>query len=151
MGDVNPTYMGRLNNTELVSLLNELVRAERAGARICTLSIVHAPSLAATELLRKMQSDEARSCRALIECLTIMRMDPNDGVSDFFEKCMAIDDFYERMQLLNKGQYWVIKKVEYALPRVIDSRIQQRLRQILDDHKANVVNLETYLEFISNG
>lgn len=146
MADTDPAYHGFLTKEEVVELLSTLLRAERAGVRICVLSRQDAPSHRHRRLLRDIQRDEAASCRGLMESLKILRATPDKAVGDFAEKCLAIDGFDERLRFLNRGQGWVTKRIAEALPKIRHSDIQRQLTRMLDNHRRNIDSINAFLK-----
>lgn len=136
---------GFLTRQEVVDLLHILLHAERAGARVCSLSLRSAPTEAYRRLLQSIQRDEARSCRRLIECLRTLGTEPDDQVGDFVDKCLAIEDFPARMAFLNRGQGWVVKKITQALPRIRQRDVQRQLSDMLEEHQRNIAMVNAFL------
>ena len=62
MHQADDVYMGYAGKDELIGFLNELLEAERAGARVTFESARAAGSDRIAELLRTIQRDEARWC-----------------------------------------------------------------------------------------
>ena len=69
MHHADEAYMGYAGTDELVSFLNELLEAERAGARVTFESARAAGSAEIAELMRAIQRDEARWCGMLLRHL----------------------------------------------------------------------------------
>jgi len=139
------TDNGFLTEAEVLDLLYALLHAERAGARVCALSLRDAPTKAHQKLLRTVQRDEAKSCSGLIESLSVLAAEPDDTVGDFVEKCLAIDDFHERLKFLNRGQGWVARKITEALPRIRQQSIKRQLDEMLEDHRRNISIVNDFL------
>jgi hypothetical protein len=66
MSEADDTYMGYAGRAELVGFLNELLEAERAGARVTLKSAREAGAGPVAKLLWTIQRDEARWCAMLI-------------------------------------------------------------------------------------
>src|SRR5205085_12120061 len=60
MHEADDAYMGYAAKDELIAFLNELLEAERAGARVTLESAHAAESGPIAELMRNVQQDEAR-------------------------------------------------------------------------------------------
>ena len=138
MHDADNAYMGYAGKEELVVFLNELLEAERAGARV-TAGTAHASDNAAiAELMRAVQRDEARWCAMLAGHLKALGAVPSPAVGAFYGKAMAITDLGERIGFLNRGQGWVVRKLREALPRVRDDRLHADLTEMLRSHEVNI-------------
>ncbi|MEQ8406691.1 MAG: nitronate monooxygenase [Gammaproteobacteria bacterium] len=144
-GEISSNYDGYADITEIREVLESLLAAERAGARVCAHSMKIAPDSAWLEFLRAVHRDEANSCGLILECIALLSLDPHDRVGDFVEKCLAITDFTERMHLLNKGQKWVVRMLEGLLPRLKSEPIRQRLLAMKKEHLENIQSLSQRL------
>ena len=51
---------------------------------------------------------------------------------------MAISDVAERLAFLNRGQGWVVRKLERLLPRVRDDALHADLAAMLESHRDNI-------------
>ena len=67
MHEADDAYMGYAAKDELTALLNELLEAEHAGARVTLESARAAGSGPIAELMRSIQHDEARWCAMLAD------------------------------------------------------------------------------------
>ena len=66
MHEADDQYMGYAGKDELITFLNELLEAERAGAQITLESARAAGSGPISDLMRTVQQDEARWCGMLL-------------------------------------------------------------------------------------
>ena len=64
-GEADDAYMGYADREELLAVLNELLEAERAGARVTLHSRKDAATPAMADLLKAIQADESRWCAML--------------------------------------------------------------------------------------
>ena len=119
-------------------MLNELLEAERAGARVTLESARAAGSGPIAELMRTIQRDEARWCAMLARHVKALGAAPSPKVGAFYAKAMAIADLGERIAFLNRGQGWVVRKLREMLPRVRDDRLHADLAEMLRSHEANI-------------
>jgi hypothetical protein len=138
MSEADDTYMGYAGRAELVGFLNELLEAERAGARVTLKSAREAGAGPVAKLLWTIQRDEARWCAMLIRHIKTLGETPSAKVGDFYNKAMAIADLGERVAFLNRGQGWVVRKLREMLPRVRDDRLHADLAEMLQSHEANI-------------
>lgn len=126
------------DQAELVALLDELLEAERAGARV-TLESARAPANAATvALLMAIHRDEARWCAMLLRHIKAAGRAPSTKVGAFYGKAMAIADLGERILFLNRGQGWVVRKLRDMLTRVGDDSLRADLTEMLRSHEDNI-------------
>ena len=130
--------MGFAGKDELIACLNELLEAERAGARVALETARAAGNPAIAELMQHIQHDEARWCAMLLR-----RIKGLDGVASprmgaFYGKAMAIDDLAARITFLNRGQGWVVRKLREIIPKVRDASLHEDLNHMLSSHIANI-------------
>jgi Domain of unknown function (DUF6306) len=109
------SYMGYAGKDELIGFLNELLEAERAGARFTFESARAAGSDRIAELLRAIQRDEARRCGMLLGHIEALGEIPSRQIGAFYGKAMAISDVAEGIRLLNRSQGWVVRKLRQML------------------------------------
>ncbi len=125
--------------TDLLEALNELLEAERAGARVAreTAAQMH-DRVADQALVIDIQHDEVRWCGMLMRVIKAMQGQPSDQTGAFHVKAMAITAMTERLTFLNRGQDWVVRRLQTLIPRISDSRVQAELQTMLDAHVLNI-------------
>jgi hypothetical protein len=138
MHEADDGYMGYAGKDELIGFLNELLEAERAGARVASESARNADSDRIAELFRTIQRDEARWCGMLLGRIEALGEVPSRQVGAFYSKAMAISDVTERIRFLNRGQGWVVRKQRQMLPRVRNDWLHADLSAMLRAHEANI-------------
>jgi hypothetical protein len=138
MHEADDAYMGYAGKDELTTLLNELLEAEHAGARVTLESAQAAGSGRIAELMRSIQRDEAHWCGMLADHIRALGEVPTRNVGSFHGKAMAIVDLGERITFLNRGQAWVVRKLREMLPRVRGDRLHADLAEMLRSHEANI-------------
>ena len=120
-------------------LLNTLLEAERAGAKLLAAYVDELPQGSERfDTLSEVQLDEARNCAVLIHLLLEAGLEPSGAVGDFYRKGLAIDGWRERLEFLNRGQGWVAKRIAAALPRISPVGARTVLQTMLDSHAANI-------------
>lgn len=123
---------------DLVAALNELLEAERAGARVTLETARHSHHPAIVELMQHIQRDEARWCAMLLRQIRELGGTASPRMGAFYEKAMAIDDVAERIAFLNRGQGWVVRKLRELIPKVQDASLSADLHHMLSSHVANI-------------
>ncbi len=132
------SYMGYADLDELASSLNTLLEAERAGARVAVESLPAARSDGDANLIRIIHHDEGRWCEMLAAELRRLGVTPTTQTGAFYDKAVAIADIAERLAFLNRGQAWVVRKLEELLPRVRDGALHANLVAMRDGHLRNI-------------
>lgn len=134
--------LGPVTYDELLTALNELLEAERAGARVAleTGREIAAPDLAA--LVRDIHQDEVRWCGLLMRTIQAMGATPSSVTGAFWGKAMAIADVKERLVFLNRGQAWVVRRLQALLPRIADAAVRAELDTMLEAHRHNIGRVE---------
>ena len=123
---------------ELTVFLNELIEAERAGARVTLESARGAGPGPLAELMRSVQHDEARWCAMLVRHVKALGENPSRETGGFYHKAMAVVDLRERVAYLNRGQGWVVRKLREMLPRVSSDALRADLSEMLRSHETNI-------------
>jgi len=139
-----PSYMGWLEREQILALLDELLRAERAGARGVAAMVKRADG-AAAELLPAVVRDEAGFVAMLGRHLRALGREPTSATGEFLEKLLALEDFTAQLALLNRGQAWVARKLREAIPRIAEPALARDLRAMLDVHERNIAACERVL------
>lgn len=121
----------------LVAALQELLAAERAGARVASQSLHQAQQPQHRALLERIRDGEADSCRRLIACLAHLGIEPGHQVGAFHDKAMAIADMGERLVFVDRGQRWVIRRIAAELPGCADPFVRAELQAVLKVHQDN--------------
>ncbi|HSM96079.1 MAG TPA: DUF6306 domain-containing protein [Rhizomicrobium sp.] len=136
--EASDQYAGYATREELIAFCNELLEAERAGARITARSAAEAGDAATRDLLRDIQKDEARWCAMLLKWIGHLDGAPSSRVGAFYEKCLVISDLKERIAFINRGQGWVVRKLREMLPKVRDDAMHADFKAMLESHEENI-------------
>ena len=129
---------------DIVEQLNELLAAERAG--VDTLSRLGEHASAATRpLFDEIRDDEAWSCAGLVECLKRLGHQPTRAKGNFAEKVLALPTLPERLRLLNRGQRWVMERIDGLLPKELHDDTRAFLTEMRDVHIRNVARCDELL------
>jgi len=132
-------------DTQLESFLNLLGEAERAGGRILHELTAEARSLELREMLKKVGHDEGYYAGELAAHVRRLGGTASNKTGDFVEKVRAVPDFKAKLELLNRGQRWVIRKIGEQLPAISDPPLQAFLRVMADGHEINIGALDKAL------
>lgn len=135
-----------MNETELLDLLNTLVEAERAGAKVAAAWEAEADDARLRRLLGEVKQDEARFSAMLGGLVQHHGGTPSRNTGAFHEKALAMDGpLPERLAFLNRGQAWVIRRLQQALPQIQDEHTRRELQTMLDVHETNVARCDAAL------
>ena len=128
---------------EVLAALNELLEAERAGARVAmeTGREIHSQELA--ELVADIHKDEVHWCGMLMRTIKSLGATPSSATGAFHGKAMAIPDVDDRLKFLNRGQAWVVRKLEALIPRLDVPQARADLEAMLQAHRQNIERVES--------
>jgi hypothetical protein len=129
----------------LEEFLNALGDAERAGGRVLHELTEQAASLELKELLRKVSHDEGYYAGELVHHVRRLGGNPSNKTGDFVEKVRAVPEFRGKLELLNRGQRWVIRKINENLATVSDPQLKAFLVVMAKGHDMNIGALEQAL------
>jgi hypothetical protein len=132
-----------MNAQEHGRLLNTLLQAERAGAKLLAAYVDELPEGAPTRaLLARIQRDEAKNCAVLIHLLLEAGFEVSTAVGGFYRRGLAIEDWEARFKFLNRGQEWVAEYIAAALPRLPASG-RRLLEAMYESHLENIALCES--------
>ncbi len=138
-------YAGFATREEILVFLNELLEAERAGARITARTALDAKDESLAGLMQEIRHDEARWCAMLLTWITQLNGTASPRIGDFYGKCLAIADLYARARFINRGQGWVVRRLKEMLPRIRDDGLHADLTAMLLGHDENIRRSEMML------
>jgi nitronate monooxygenase len=133
-------------DSRLEGLLNSLTEAERAGGRVLHEITELAQSLELREMLKKVGHDEGYYAGELAAHVRRLGGSPSTKTGDFVEKVRAVGDFRGKLELLNRGQRWVIRKIEENVPTIGDAQLKAFLVVMAEGHRVNIGALEEALK-----
>ena len=136
--EADATYMGYASREEIVTFLNVLLEAERAGARVTLATSVKAAQRGVRALAIAIYRDEARWCSILQDWVQRLDGVPSPEVGAFYDMAMAIADLPARLAFLNKGQEWVVRNLREMLPKIKDEALYRDLDAMLKAHERNI-------------
>ena len=141
-----PGYFGETPDPVVVDGLNALLEAERAGARVLAIlrDSVEASSSLHT-LLKALQRDEGANAVLLYQTLRRLGGVASHETGTFVGKTLAIEGLAARLRFVNKGQAWVVRKIDGLLPAVGDAEARGMLDAMRRSHLANIEACEAAL------
>jgi hypothetical protein len=134
---------------EIVGLLNTLLEAERAGAKVLAAFLDdYRRDSPAWRQLAAVQRDEARNCVVLIDLVRRLKGAPSTRTGSFLDKALAVNGRIARLGLLNRGQQWVARKISDALPRVDQGFVYGALFAMQESHLLNIELCDALVEVL---
>ena len=133
-------------DSEVVEFLNTLGEAERAGGRVLHDLEQEASSLELKELLRKTGHDEGYWAGQIGAHIRRLGGEPSNRTGDFIDKVRALNDLKSKIELLNRGQRWVIRKIEERLPGLSDPQLKAFLVVMAKGHHVNIQAVDEALK-----
>ena len=130
--------MGYCTHGEIVAALNELLEAEIAGARVTLQSARSTADTALQVVTRAVHQEEAHWCAELTAQITRLGGVPSKRCGSFYDKAMAVEDVEERMAFLNRGQLWVVRRLDRLMPQVRDDCLHAMLKSMRAGHSQNI-------------
>ena len=132
---------------ELVGLLNVLLEAERAGARVlATFLDDYERDTPAWRQLAAVQRDEAKNCVILMDLIRRVNGTLSAATGGFLGKALAVEGKVARLHFLNRGQKWVARKISEALPRLEQDFVRDALFAMQESHLLNIEVCEALAE-----
>src|SRR5216684_521554 len=133
-------------DAQLEGFLNTLGEAERAGGRVLHELTEQTKSLDLRELLKKVGHDEGYYAGELVAHVRRLGGSPSNKTGDFVEKVREVADFRGKLELLNRGQRWVIREIDKNLPNIDDEPLRAFLRVMAKGHHVNIGALDDALK-----
>ena len=148
--EIAPGYFGEtltMPDDELAALLNTLLEAERAGAKVLAEFLGdYERGSPAWRQVAAVQRDEAKNCAILLDLLRQMHAAPSAATGDFLGKALAVQGKVARLHFLNRGQQWVARKIAEALPRIGRPAVHDALAAMHESHLFNIEACEALVE-----
>jgi 5-formyltetrahydrofolate cyclo-ligase len=148
--EIAPGYFGTvppMSAEEVIGLLNVLLEAERAGAKVLAAFLDdYERDTPAWRQVAAVQRDEAGNCVILIDLIRRLGGAPSAATGDFLGKALAVEGRAARLQFLNRGQGWVARKIAEALPNVKEDFVRSALAAMHESHLLNIEACEALRE-----
>lgn len=122
----------------LLALLNDLLEAARAGARVAAETAAGIADPELHRLVAGIRRDAAHGCTVLVDAIRSLDATPTHATDAFHDKAMAIEDLPERLAFLNRGQRRVARKLQALLPTFDAPDLHHALTRILVSHEKNI-------------
>ncbi len=130
---------------ERVGRLSELLEAERAGVFAARFLVENSTDETERRLMEQILDGEKESCRLIGRSIVSEVGNTSGKVGQFYLKVMALDDPVDRLNLLIKGQEWVVKKLDEAVSDWSDPAVLESLNRIRKVHVENIDACKQYL------
>jgi hypothetical protein len=122
----------------VVDRLNELLEAERAGVETMSRLCPDARSPEMRTLFEAVRSDEAWSCAGLARSIKTLGGVMSDKKGDFADKVTSEPTLAARLRLLNRGQSWVVRRIDGLLGETLVESVREFLQEMKARHLTNI-------------
>ena len=129
-----------------IDRLNELLEAERAGVDTLSRLFPEARSPEMQKLFENVRDDEAWSCAGLVRSIKTMGGIISEKKGDFAEKVMREPTLAARLRFLNRGQGWVVKRLDGLLGETLPASVGVFLEEMKTRHITNIEACERLAE-----
>jgi Domain of unknown function (DUF6306) len=130
----------------LIDRLNELLEAERAGVDTLSRLCPQARGPEMQKLFEEVRNDEAWSCAGLVRSIKTMGGTISEKKGDFAEKVMREPTLAARLRFLNRGQGWVVKRLDALLGETLPASVGGFLEEMKTRHITNIEACERLAE-----
>jgi nitronate monooxygenase len=131
--------------TDIVDQLNRLLTVERAGVEALCGLVAQAPTSEIRSLFGQMRDDEAWTCTSLVGCLARLAHRPMRAKGDVPGNVLALPALPDRVRLLNRGQRWVVERIEELLSRDLDADTRAFLAKTRAVHLGHIRRFDELL------
>ena len=129
-----------------IDRLNELLEAERAGVDALSRLFPESRGPEMQTLLEGVRDDEAWSCAGLVRSIKALGGTLSEKKGDFADKVMREPTLGTRLRLLNRGQGWVVKRLDGLLGETLPASVRDFLEEMKTRHLANIAACERLAE-----
>ncbi|RKD22969.1 hypothetical protein BEP19_12115 [Ammoniphilus oxalaticus] len=127
--------------SQIVDQLNEMLEAEKAGVETMAFFLEKDPT---NELYKEVKNDEAWACAGLIQSVKREGGKISTGKGDFAYKVKALTTIEEQIELLVRGQTWVVRRIDRALDSPMSDETRAFLLEMREKHLVNNDKVEAY-------
>ena len=121
-----------------VDRLNELLEAERAGVETLSRLFPEARGPEMQKLFEAVRDDEAWACAGLVRCVKTLGGIASEKKGDFADKVMSEPTLATRLRLLNRGQGWVVKRLDGLLGDTLPAPVSEFVNEMKRRHITNI-------------
>lgn len=121
-----------------VDRLNEILEAERAGVETLSRLFPEARTPEMRKLFEQVRDDEAWSCAGLARSIKTLGGVMSEKKGDFADKVMAEPTLGARLKFLNRGQMWVVKRLDALLGEPLSAPVSEFLTEMKARHLTNI-------------
>ena len=123
---------------EILVRLNELIEAERAGIEAAAvLQRTNRRGVTDTEV-KKFAEDESAACAGLHRAILGYGGQPSTRTGDFGRKVADLTTEGERLNLMARGQVWVVRRLDVLLGMPVDAKTRSFLAEMREEHLENI-------------
>jgi hypothetical protein len=123
---------------QIINRLNELLEAERAGVEaVSVLRQADHKGVTDTEL-KKFAEDEWPACAGLSRAILRYRGQPSNRTGDFGRRVASLKTEGECLNLMARGQAWVVKRLDALLDMPLNPETQAFLVEMREEHRENI-------------
>jgi Domain of unknown function (DUF6306) len=133
-----------------IDRLNELLEAERAGVETLSRLFPQASSPEMQRLFEGVRNDEAWACAGLVRSIEALGGVASGKTGDFAEKVMSESPLAARLRLLNRGQGWVVKRLDGLLGDAHPTSVTAFLHEMRKRHIGNIEACERLAESLDH-
>ena len=144
-GELAPArFNGPLTDSELDALLNLLIEATRAGAKVAAVFACRAQCQEKRGMYLDIQADASKTIQALARILKTRGIEPSAATNGFFDRAMDLPEKADRVAFFVRGQAWLVATLREALPHIADSEIVQIFRDCATQADRNRVRAMSF-------
>jgi len=129
-----------------IDRLNELLEAERAGVETLSRLVPEALSREMRALFEAVRDDEAWACAGLVRSIEALGGVSSGKRGDFAEKVMSESTLARRLRFLNRGQGWVVKRLDGLLGDPLPASVSGFLEEMKKRHISNIEACDRLVE-----
>ena len=129
-----------------VDRLNELLEAERAGVDTLSRLLPEALSPEMRALFEGVRNDEAWACAGLVRSIETLGGVASGKRGDFADKVMREPTLASQLRFLNRGQGWVVKRLDGLLGDALPPSVTAFLDEMKARHITNIEACDRLVE-----
>jgi nitronate monooxygenase len=134
-----------MNTSTSTEFLNEMLEAERAGAKALVVFMDEWPRNGEEwKLLRRIHEDEAHNCALIGKLLEKSGTPYSHATGKFYDKAVAVQGRKERIAFLVRGLKWAVKEFEKQLPTLGEAE-KAAFTRMRDSHLRSIAACERLL------